>query len=142
MQFYKRVTAAPAKLAMLPGVFKGLGVFANWTQVRSSDPALDYAAAPKFASGGVSFRHRRLNAQFSGTWAGEHAQNPTVNYYKDRTIVSTNWIWQLTGRTSIFLTGRNILNNPQYKTLRAYPGVHNQTLIQGSVWSFGVKGSF
>ncbi len=130
------------QLSMLPGVFKGLGVFLNWTQVQSSDPELDYAGAPKFASGGISFRYRRLNASVSGTWAGEHNQNPTVNRYKDRTITSTNWSYQLTGRTSLFVTGRNILNNPQYKTLRAFPGVHNQTLIQGSVWSFGVKGSF
>src|SRR5688500_18091876 len=52
------------QLSVLPGVFKGLGVFANWTQVQSSEPELDYAGAPKFASGGISFRYRRLNAQF------------------------------------------------------------------------------
>jgi iron complex outermembrane receptor protein len=130
------------QLSMLPGVFKDLGVFANWTQTQSSDPELDYAAAPKFASGGVSFNHGRLNASVSGTWASEHPQNPTLNYVRERTIISTNWSYQLTARTSLFLTGRNIFNDPLYKTLRAYPGVHNQTLIQGSVWSFGVKGSF
>ena len=130
------------QLSMLPGVFKGLGVFANWTQTQSSDPELDYAAAPKFASGGVSFRYQRLNAQLSGTWASEHNQNPTVNYVRERSIISTNLSYQLTGRTSLFLTGRNIFNDPLYKTLRAWPGIHNQTLIQGSVWSFGLKGTF
>ena len=130
------------QLAMLPGMFKGLSVFANWTQTRSSDPELDYAGAPKFASGGVSFRHRRLNASLSGTWSSEHNQNPTINYVRERTIISTNWSYQLTARTSLFLTGRNIFNDPLYKTVRTLPGVHNQTLIQGSVWSFGLKGSF
>jgi hypothetical protein len=65
-----------------------------------------------------------------------------VNYVRERTIVSTNLSYQLTARTSFFLTGRNIFNDPLYKTLRAVPGVHNQTLIQGSVWSFGLKGTF
>ena len=130
------------ELSFLPGVFKGLGVFANWTQVKSSDPELDYAAAPKFASGGISFKYRRLNASVSGTWSSAHNQNPTVNRYRERTVTSTNWTYQLTGRTSLFVTGRNIFNDPTYKDLRAFPGVHNQTLIQGAVWSFGLKGSF
>ncbi|MDO8539991.1 MAG: TonB-dependent receptor [Opitutaceae bacterium] len=130
------------QLSMLPGVFKGLGVFANWTQVQSSDPELDYAGAPKFGSGGISFRYRRLNASCSGTWASEHNQNPTINHVRERTIISTNWSYQLTAKTSVFLTGRNIFNDPLYKTVRTQPGLHNQTLIQGSVWSFGLKGSF
>ena len=129
------------QLTFLPGVFKGLGVFANYNQFTRSDPELAYRAAPKTASAGVSFRYRRLNVAFRGAWSSETLLNAT-GYLPTYLFLGTSLNFRLTERTSLTVTGRNITNQARYVYLRNQRGMLNQFEIQGASWVFGVKGVF
>jgi iron complex outermembrane receptor protein len=129
------------QLVFLPGVFRGLGVFANYNQFTRSNPELAYRAAPKTASAGVSFRYRRLNVAIRGAWSSESLENAT-GYLPAYLFLGTSLNFRLTERTSLTVTGRNITNQARYVYLRNQRGVLNQFEIQGASWVFGVKGVF
>ncbi|MBI4624028.1 MAG: TonB-dependent receptor, partial [Verrucomicrobia bacterium] len=129
------------QLTFLPGVFRGLGVFANYNQFRKSDPELAYRASPKTASAGVTFRYRRLNVALRGAWQNEVADNATA-YTPTYLFLGTSLSYRLTERTSLTVTGRNITNQARWLYLRTQRGVLNGFEIQGASWVFGVKGVF
>ena len=129
------------QLTFLPGVFNGLGVFANYNQFRKSDPELAYRASPKTASAGITFRYRRLNVALRGAWQNEVADNATA-YTPTYLFLGTSLSYRLTERTSLSLTGRNITNQARWLYLRTQRGLRSGMEIQGASWVFGVKGTF
>jgi len=129
------------QLSFLPGLFKGLGIFANYNQFRRSDPELAYRSAPKTASAGISFRYRRLNLAVRGAWSSESLDSAT-QYLPEYLFIGSSLSFRLTERTSFTLTGRNITNQARLAYLRALRGTLNQFEIQGASWVFGVKGTF
>jgi TonB-dependent receptor len=129
------------QLTFLPGVFRGLGVFANYNQFQKSDPELAYRASPKTASAGVTFRYRRFNVAVRGAWQNEVADNAT-QYTPTYLFIGTSLGYRLTERTSLTLTGRNITNQARWLYLRNQRGVLSGFEIQGASWVFGVKGTF
>jgi iron complex outermembrane recepter protein len=129
------------QLTFLPGVFKGLGVFANYNQFQKSDPELAYRAAPKTASAGVTFRYRRLSLAVRGAWSSETLES-AIGYLPTYLFLGTSLNLRLTDKTSLTVTGRNIGNQARYVYLREQRGYLNQFEIQGASWVFGIKGVF
>lgn len=129
------------QLTFLPGVFKGLGVFANYNQFDRSDPELAYGAAPKTASGGISFRYRRFNIALRGAWKNDAFVNAN-NYTTPTFFFGASLDYRLTERISIAITGRNITNQARISYRRAEPDTLNAFEIQGASWVFGLKGVF
>lgn len=129
------------QLTFLPGVFRGLGVFANYNRFRRSNPEFAYRAAPTTASAGVSFRYRRLNVALRGAWSSETLENAT-GYLPTYLFLGTSVNFRLTDQTSLTLTGRNITNQARYVYVRNQRGLLNQFEIQGASWVLGIKGVY
>lgn len=129
------------QLTFLPGVLRGLGVFGNYSHTRYSDPELAYSRAPETASGGISLRYRRLNSALRWSWTPDTLLTATT-FRPSRHMLGLSTSYQLTARTSLFLTGRNLLNAPITAIQRDLPGFLQQKNRYGSNWTFGVKGGF
>ncbi len=129
------------QLTFLPGVLRGLGAFANYSRTQNSDVNKAYGQAPKTASGGISFRYRRLNTALRASWTADTlASSTTVN--DARTMLGLSASYQMTQHLSFFFTGRNVLNAPQTVYRTDLPGYLLANRVFGSNWTFGVKGTF
>lgn len=82
------------QLTWLPGAFKGLGVFANYTRVKNSTPAFAYGNSPKRGSAGVTWRYRKFNASVRGSWIDDVQTSATL-YRQSRTIIGVSAKYQL-----------------------------------------------
>jgi TonB-dependent receptor len=138
------------QLTFLPGVLRGLGVFANYTRTQASDLILAGKRAPKVVSGGVSFRYRGFNASLKCVWTDDtydsnvnSATNVAIRYQRARTMYDLNLSAPLpfVKHTSVFVSGRNIFNAPAiiYENTRDLLYQHDQF---GVTWTFGLKGTF
>lgn len=129
------------QFTFLPGVLRGLAAFANYTQIENSDDSLALNSAPKVASGGVSFRYRDFNTALRLSWTDD-TLNSDLRFRKARSMLGVSMGYRLTRNTSLFLTGRNILDAPIAYYLNANPAHLQQHWHFGSNWSFGIKGTF
>lgn len=129
------------QLTFLPGVLRGLGVFANYARTEYSNPELAYGRAPETMSGGVSFRFRRLNSALRWSATPDTLQTATT-YREARHMLGSSVTYQLTQHTFLFLTGRNMLNAPITTWRRDLPGYLRQKNKYGSNWTFGIKGVY
>jgi iron complex outermembrane receptor protein len=129
------------QLSFLPGAFKGLGVFGNYSGTRVSDPTKAFGRAPEVASGGVSYRYRRFNGSLRAAWTANILQS-TTTYDRARTMVGLISELQVTAHASIFLTGRNVLNAPITTYRSDLPGFISRDSKFGSNWTAGIKGRF
>lgn len=130
------------QLAFLPGVMRGLGVFANYSRYWRSDPELAYRAAPTVIQFGLSFSYKRLNASGQGVWADELLQD-AIRYRPPSLTLSMSAFYRLTDRISLTLSGRNLSRQKNIQHLRELQGFNSSTQIQIPViWIFGVKGVF
>lgn len=130
------------QLSMLPGVFRGLGVFANYTRVRNSNAALSYGNSPAVGSGGMSYRHRGFNGSVRASWNDETVTSAS-EFRKKRVIVGLSASYRLPWRNlSVFLSGTNITKEPIATYRRDRPDhlvAHGEF---GSNWTMGVEGRF
>jgi iron complex outermembrane recepter protein len=147
------------QLSFLPGVFRGLGVFANHTRVRYDDWAFNLGSPKVMTNGGVSFKYKRFFGRVNVNWVGKLLQNPArtynVNtrqwssaapfieiYQRDRMIVDINLEYHLTNNLTIFLDGRNTLNEPSVYTYYGKEENFERILKTGGIWMMGIKGKF
>jgi outer membrane receptor protein involved in Fe transport len=129
------------QLTFLPGVFRGLGAFANFSRSQNSDVNKAYGQAPKTASGGISFRYRRLNTALRASWTADTIASATT-YNEARTMLGLSASYQLNQHLSFFFTGRNVLNAPQTVYRTDLPGYLQANRVFGSNWTLGVKGVY
>ena len=129
------------QLTFLPGILRGFGLFGNYARTKYSDAELAYGRATQTASGGISFRYHRLNTALRWSWTPDTITAATT-YRKARHMLGSSVSYQLTQRTSLFLTGRNMLNAPITTYRRDLVGYLQQKNKYGSNWTFGVKGTF
>lgn len=138
------------QLTFLPGVFRGLGVFANYTQTHASDLILAGKRSPRVVSSGVSFAWRGINTSLKCVWTDDtydsnvnSATNVAIRYQRARTMYdfSLSAPMPFVKRTTFFVSGRNIFNAPAiiYENTRDLIYQHDQF---GVTWTMGVKGSF
>jgi hypothetical protein len=138
------------QLTFLPGILRGLGVFANYTRTQASDLILSGKRAPRVVSSGVSFRYHGLDTSLKGVWTDDtydsnvaSATNNAIRYQRARTLIDFTLSAPVpfTKRTAFFVSGRNIFNAPAiiYENTRNLLYQHDQF---GVTWTMGFKGSF
>ncbi len=133
------------QLTFLPGMLKGLSVFGSVTRTIADRQQL--RLAPKSANGGVRFRYGKLNLQVRSTWQAARLISISTNavnglvWAKERTLVDLSGGYKLTRNLELMLSVRNIFNAPaeQYSNV---PGRLQLFDVYGSLWNFGVKGTF
>jgi iron complex outermembrane recepter protein len=147
------------QLTFLPGMLRGLGVFANHTRVKFDDWAFNLGSPEVMTNGGLSFSHRRFSGRVNLNWVGKLLQNParsynsTTNvwtpgapwiqiYQRDRLVTDLNLEYRLTDRFTLFLDGRNVLNEPSVYTYYGREENFERILHTGGIWMLGVKGRF
>ncbi|MBL9189215.1 MAG: TonB-dependent receptor [Opitutaceae bacterium] len=133
------------QMTFLPGALKGLSVFGSVTRTIADRQQL--RLAPKSANGGVRYRYGPLNLQVRSTWQSARLISISSNavnglvWAKERTLVDLSGGYKLTKRLELMLSVRNIFNAPaeQYSNV---PGRLQLFDVYGSLWNFGVKGTF
>ncbi len=129
-------------LSFLPGIFKRTTVFANYSRFVVDD-VLKYGVPPKMASAGVSMRYQGASVSLNAKWTDNTPWNFTEGRYrKHRIMADLSAGYEFSPRLGIFVSGRNVTNEPDY----VYEN-RNVNLIQkvehyGSIWTFGVRGQF
>ena len=147
------------QLTFLPGALKGFGVFFNHTRVRFDDWAFNTGSPLWTYNGGLSYNHKRFSARLNLNWVGKLLQNPARAYsaatntwsnaapfvqvyQKDRKVTDINFEYKLTGNLTLFVDGRNVLNEPSTYTYFENEDNFERILKTGGIWMFGLKGRF
>ena len=132
------------QLVFLPGVLRGLSVFGSVTRTIADRQQL--RLAPKSANGGLRFRYNKFNLQVRSTWQAARLISITTPlngsiWAKERTLVDLSGGYKLTKRLELMLSIRNVFNAPaeQYSN---EPGRLQLYDVYGSLWNFGIKGTF
>jgi iron complex outermembrane receptor protein len=133
------------QLTFLPGALKGLSVFGSITRTIADRQQL--RLAPKSANGGVRYRYGRFNVQVRSTWQAARLlsiSTSAVNgqvWAKERTLVDLSGGYKLSRNLELMLSVRNVFNAPaeQYSN---EPGRLQLFDVYGSLWNFGIKGTF
>jgi hypothetical protein len=134
-------------------ILRGVGFYANYSQYSASPRPRNGRFTPRVASGGLTWRFRKLFFSVNGTWTDEmHTGSNTVSaasryfpneieYLKDRVILFTNVRYQIHRRLSVFVSGDRAYDSGKtwyYKS----DGRIRQMERYGSQWSVGVKGDY
>jgi iron complex outermembrane receptor protein len=133
------------QMTFLPGPLKGLSVFGSVTRTIADRQQL--RLAPKSANGGIRYRYGRFSVQLRSTWQAARLISISTNavngqvWAKERTLVDLSGGYKLTKRLELMLSVRNIFNAPaeQYSNV---PGRLQLFDVYGSLWNFGIKGTF
>ena len=139
----------------LPGVLKGLGMFANYTYLETHGDWGGAAAAnaevpgfiPRTGNLGLSWRHRgfssRVNVNYTGRYLdAANVANPPLNLYRrERVIVNAGIAYQFRPDLSVSMDIGNVFNEHQ----EFYRGYRNRTqsvIVPGTTITFGLSGRF
>lgn len=133
------------QLSFLPGVLKGLGVFANYTYLRFDKPDNYLGSAKDNANAGISYSIGRFYGQFRSNYVGNRQTSVSStgwnNYDGKRLMCDVMLNYSLSSRLTLFMNGKNIFDEP----LWSYVGrkeAWSRYARFGAFWEFGVKGSF
>jgi len=146
------------QFTFLPGALSGLGAFANYTHVRFDDWNAFLGSPSEMRNVGLTFKYKKFDARFNVNYTnkkllagstvdaanGGVLKKPTNGIYqweRARVMCDLELSYQLNKTLGLFLTGRNLLNEPyyiyqnqvQYATRIAY---------FGTLYTMGVKGAF
>ncbi|MFN3666380.1 MAG: TonB-dependent receptor [Sediminibacterium sp.] len=153
--------AAQKQLDFLPGIWKGFGVYANYTYTHSkADGIYDGSgalvrndvklpgAAPHMFNLSVSYENKqfvgRLSANFTSAYvddsddAGYNADAFNDRFYDKQFFLDFNASYAITPKTRIFTEANNLTNQP----LRYYQGDKSRTAqleYYGPRFNFGLK---
>ncbi len=137
------------QLTFLPRAFKGFNLYGSLTRVMADSVRI--GVPNKTANWGLRYRYQRFNAQINGTWQAaarlgsvndtETTNNTGIRWLAARELWSISAGYKLTKRFELMVSGRNIFNAPtiQYSNV---PGRIYLYDIYGSLWNFGLKGTF
>ncbi len=144
------------QLTALPGLLRGLGVFANYTYLTThgnwgGGVSLSTNRVPGFiprtGNLGLSWRHRGFSARVNATYTGGYLDsanvaNPALNLHRvERTIVNAGFAYQLRPSVSLSLDVANIFNERQ-AFYRGFSDRIQSAIIPGTTLTFGVSGRF
>lgn len=130
-------------LAFLPRPFKGLSVRANYTRVYSQVTSV--GMSPHGVNLGLSYALARLKLYANTTWRDDTpATIDGTRYRRHRAPVDIGGDFRISRRVSVFFAGRNVTNTPvnTMEKIRANPAVSQAYEVTGSIWTFGIKGTF
>lgn len=144
------------QLSFLPGVWRGLGIFANYTYLetngnygRINEPAGSELVnfTPKVASAGLSYSYgpfaARINGNYTGQFLRAYNVNPLLRSYRNaRTMVDAKMSYRYSRALTLFADASNIFNSKQ----RFFSGNNPDRLADdrdcGVRLQAGVSGSF
>jgi TonB-dependent receptor len=130
-------------LSFLPRPFNGLNARASYT--RNYADVTVPGMAPHAASAGLNYSYNRANAWTNLNWSDDQTTNVTrTQYVRHRINVDAGGSLRLTKRVSLFLSVRNIFNEPYISMLILKNGVSvsQKYEIFGTNYTLGLKGTF
>ena len=144
-------------LTFLPRWARGVHAFANASSQRPvGDASANFQGyIPRKASWGVSLVREKFNFRVNWSYQGRNRNGPvtggsipdgTFNYTVRRVFVDVLGEYYLTRRLGLYFTLRNVLDMPEQQEVDG-PGVPQHATFRsaefaGSLWTFGVKGTF
>lgn len=143
------------ELTFLPGILRGLGVFANYTRLNTEG---DYGSSaprttnlipnfvPTSANGGLSFKWGRFGSRLMVNHAGSHlvgynANAARLRYRDDRTTTNLNLSWRLSPRLTLYWDFQNLFDEPQRWYYHAPHRLHT-VFYAGTFINVGLRGNF
>ena len=144
-------------LTFLPSWARGVQAFANFSSQRPTGEATAnfQSYVPLKASWGVSLVRERFNLRANWSYQGRSRNGPvtgasipagTYNYTVRRVFVDLLGEYNLNRRLALYFTLRNVLDMPEQQEVDG-PGVPQHATFRsaefaGSLWTFGIKGTF
>jgi iron complex outermembrane receptor protein len=144
-------------LTFLPAWARGVQAFANYSSQRPTGEATAnfQGYVPLKASWGVSLVRERFNLRANWSYQGRSRNGPvtgtsipagTYNYTVRRVFLDLLGEYNLNRRFSLYFTLRNVLDMPDQQEVDG-PGVPQHATFRsaefaGSLWTFGIKGTF
>ena len=144
-------------LTFLPAWARGVQAFANFSSQRpTGDASANFQGyVPLKASWGVSLVRERFNLRANWSYQGRSRNGPvtgasipagTYNYTVRRVFLDLLGEYNLNRRFSLYFTLRNVLDMPDQQEVDG-PGVPQHATFRsaefaGSLWTFGIKGTF
>lgn len=139
------------QLSFLPGAFKGLGAFANFTYLQTEGDFGTTATttklanlAPRSGNAGLNYRFRGLDARLLFNWTGEKYRgvNGGIDLYAaERRFLDLKLQYTINRRYDVFLDVTNLTDEPA-RTDIALNGLRFFKTNQGVLFSAGVRGRF
>ncbi|HEY0947263.1 MAG TPA: TonB-dependent receptor [Opitutaceae bacterium] len=132
------------QLVFLPGALKGLSVFGSVTRAQADGELIGHV--PKAANGGIRFHHGRFNLQVRSTWQASRLVSVTTPlndhvWLRERTLVDVSGGYRLSDHLELMFSVRNVFNAPSIQYSNE-PGRVQLYDVYGSLWNFGIKGTF
>jgi TonB-dependent receptor len=135
-------------MVFLPGIWKGLSVFSNYTVLHFDDYE-NFRRPENLVTGGLSFDHRRgLSFRWNFVWNPIHRRaaipaNGWVTMQGERLAHDMNLAWRFSSKLTVFANVRNIFN----RSNRSFLGPVRSDLLTshndyGAFWNVGVRGQF
>ncbi len=137
------------QLSFLPGIFRGLGVFANYTRTTTSNPGLftGGSGVPKDSfNAGVNYTLQAFSGGVKFNWVGERiltvpGANGIGNYERERLQIDINAAYKLHRRATVYMNIANLTAAPSYR-YNNNTAFMNRHGAFGAKYTFGLRGSF
>jgi TonB-dependent receptor len=133
------------QLAFLPGPLRGTSV--NLSYSRSYANQWRPGVVPHKVTGGIGWSHGRVNVRLGAIWQDDTPLTTLFGRFQRHNFkLDLSGGVRLTRQMSLFVQGRNILNEPQelYEgdPVRGIPAALYRYGNYGTSWVFGIKGNF
>jgi TonB-dependent receptor len=138
------------QFSFLPGVFKGLGAFANFTYLEAYGNFGGLTQtnrlpnmAPRSGNAGLTYRFRGLDVRLLGNWTDLKYTSTNVAdiYFKERTMIDVKLQYSINRRYDVFLDINNLTDEAP-RTNVTLNGLHFFKTNQGIGFTAGVRGRF
>ena len=133
-------------------LLRGTRVFATYSRFTSNPRPGGFV--PTAATGGVSWRYKKFNANIAGTWTddiltGSNTVSAAARYFpgdreylKERYIFDVGFGYRFTRQFEVFVSGRNAFNSGKTWFFKKSDGRIRQMEKYGGQWTAGIKGRF
>lgn len=139
------------QFSFLPGAWRGLGAFANFTYLQAEGTFGTVATttrlanlAPRSGNGGISFRFRGLDLRFLANWTAEKYKSTNVNidvFNESRLLLDLKLQYAINRRYDVFFDATN-LTDESPRTDVSLNGLKFFRTNQGIGFLAGVRGRF
>jgi iron complex outermembrane recepter protein len=138
------------QFSFLPGVFKGLGAFANYTYLQAVG---NYGGltttrnlanlAPRSGNAGINYRYRGLDARVLANWTAQKYTGTNVVdiYFEERLMIDVKLQYSINRRYDVFFDISNLTDEPP-RTNVTLNGLKFFKTNQGVGFTLGVRGKF
>ena len=144
-------TSWQQQFSFLPGAFKGLGAFANFTYLDAKGNFGTTVTttklgqlAPRSGNGGVTWRYRGFDVRLMGNWTAQKYKSTTAPidvYNEERLMIDLKLQYSINRRYQVFLDVTN-LTDESPRTDVALNGLKFFKTNQGVGFAAGVRGQF